>query len=126
MVKDFADMARTVKHSIKINLHAVPWRSNDYHGAIINIIGQNLADLAWYIDFISPMCYHHMVKHKTALIHDVINNIYEQTNGHILPSIQVSKKYLQNDLTVEEFKDALEQSLKAPPVGMIFWNCDAI
>ena len=79
-----------------------------------------------YVDFISPMCYHHMVKRETAWIHDVTNNIYEQTNSHILPSIQVSKEYLQNDLTVKEFKDALKQALKAPSVGVVFWNWDAI
>ncbi len=67
-----------------------------------------------------------MIKRETSWIHDVTNNIYEQTNGHILLSIQVSKEYLQNDLTVEDFMNALEQSLKAPSVGVVFWNWDAI
>ncbi len=126
MVKEIADVARAVKPSIKINLHAVPWRSNDYDGAIKNIIGQNLIDLAKYVDFISPMCYHHMVKRETTWIHDVTTDIFEQTNNQILPSIQVSKAYLQNDITVEEFKEAIKQSLKIPSAGVVFWNWDAI
>jgi uncharacterized lipoprotein YddW (UPF0748 family) len=126
MVKEIADAARAVKPSISINLHAVPWRYNDYDGAIKNIIGQNLVDLAPYVDFISPMCYHHMVKRETTWIHDVTKDIFEQTNNQILPSIQVSKAYLKNDLTVEEFKQALQQSLKFPSKGVVFWNWDAI
>ena len=126
MVKEIADVARAVKPSIRINLHAVPWRSNDYDGAIKNIIGQNLVDLAKYVDFISPMCYHHMVKREPTWIHDVTTDIFEQTNKQILPSIQVSKAYLQNDITVEEFKEAIKQSLKIPSAGVVFWNWDAI
>ncbi|KPK96403.1 hypothetical protein AMJ80_00270 [bacterium SM23_31] len=126
MVKEIADVARMVKPSIKINLHAVPWRSNDYNGAIKTVIGQNLVDLGSYVDFISPMCYHHMLKRETSWIHDVITDFFEQTHNQILPSIQVSKAYLQNDLTVEEFEGAIKQSLKIPSAGVVFWNWDAI
>lgn len=126
MVKEIADVARAVKPSIKINLHAVPWRSNDYDGAIKNITGQDFADLANYVDYISPMCYHHMVKREPTWIHDVTKHIFQQTKSEILPSIQVSKAYLQNDITVEEFKEAIKQSLKIPSAGVVFWNWDAI
>jgi hypothetical protein len=126
MVKEIAEEVRAVKPSIQINLHAVPWRANDYNGAIKNITGQDFTDLAKYVDFISPMCYHHMIKRKPAWIHDVTTDIFEQTNSQILPSIQVSKAYLQDDITDEEFKESIRQSLKTPSVGVVFWNWDAI
>ena len=126
MVQEIADLARATDPSIKINLHAVPWRSTDYDGAIKNITGQNFTDLAKYVDYISPMCYHYMVKREPVWIHDVTNDIFTQTKSNILPSIQVGKAYLKNELTKEAFKEALEYSLKPPSIGVIFWNWNAI
>jgi len=126
MVKEIADVARAVKPDIKINLHAIPWRSDDYNGAIKKIVGQDLTKLTRYVDFISPMCYHHMVKRKPEWIHDVTTDFFEQTNNNILPSIQVSKAYLPENITVEDFKESIEQALKTPSIGMVFWNWDAI
>jgi len=126
MVKEIADVARTLKPSIRINLHAVPWRSDDFGGAVKNITGQDFTDLAKYVDFISPMCYHHMVKREPIWIHDVTVDIFRQTNSQILPSIQVSKAYLRDDITDEEFKESIKQSLKFPSSGVVFWNWDAI
>ena len=119
MVQEIAVMARAVKPSIIINLHAVPWRSDDFDGAIKNITGQNFTDLTKYVDYISPMCYHHMVKREPVWIHDVTNHISQQTNSRILPSIQVGRAYLQDELTPQEFKDALNYSLQAPSAGVV-------
>lgn len=126
MVQNIAQMARSIQPSIMINLHAVPWRADDYDGAIRKIIGQDFELLAAHVDYISPMCYHHMVKREPAWIHDVAANIAAQANKPVLPSIQVGKAYLAEDLGVQEFQKALKYALDEPSAGVVFWNWNAI
>ena len=126
MVAEISQMARSLQPAIVINLHAVPWRADDYDGAIRKIIGQDFAVLAAHVDYISPMCYHHMVKREPAWIHDVAANIAAQANKPVLPSIQVGKAYLAEDLGVQEFQKALKYALDEPSAGVVFWNWNAI
>ena len=42
-VERLAKAAREVKPSVKVNLHAVPWRHDDFGGAVRSVAGQDLA-----------------------------------------------------------------------------------
>jgi len=122
MVKDIVEAAKEVKPDISINLHAVPWRKNDYNNAIQLIAGQDFSQLSEYVDFISPMCYNHMVKRPAVWIHSVVKSIQKESGKAVLPSIQVSKAYLGRNFSIEEFKKALISALKKPSKGVVFWN----
>ena len=123
----FARAAREVKPTVKINLHAVPWRRDDFGGAVRSIAGQDIARLAPLVDLISPMTYHHMVRQTPAWVHDVVTDIAARSKGvPILPSIQVSKAYVENELPPEEFRAALEQALRPPATGVVLWSWDAL
>jgi hypothetical protein len=122
MVKSLADEARKIKPGIKVNIHAVPWRSDDFGGAVKVIAGQDLARLAPLTDYISPMCYHHMVKQTPAWVHSVVEDAERVSKAAIIPSIQVKEAYIPGPESAAEFKDALIESLKPPSRGVIFWN----
>lgn len=126
MVKDVTEEARKIRPDIIINVHAVPWRENDFGGAIKIIAGQDFAEIAQYTDFLSPMCYSHMVKRKPSWISSVVKDIYNQTNSKIIPSIQVKEAYLKDKLSTSEFRKSLAEALKAPSKGVVFWSWEAL
>jgi len=126
MVKALTEGARKVKPSIKINVHAVPWRREDFGGAIKIIAGQDLAQIASFTDYLSPMCYHHMVMRNPAWVHSVVEDVYNWTQGQVLPSIQVQEAYITTTLSASEFKDALTEALKPPSKGVVFWSWDTL
>jgi hypothetical protein len=125
-VDRLASAARRVKPGIKVNIHAVPWRSEDFGGAVRSVAGQDLARLAPFADFISPMCYHHMVRRAPAWVHDVVTGLSAQTRAAILASTQVSQAYVEEELAPAEFQAALEEALKPPSIGVVLWSWDAL
>ncbi|HUU37800.1 MAG TPA: hypothetical protein VMW46_06295 [Candidatus Desulfaltia sp.] len=125
-VRTIAEAARKIKPDIEINIHTVPWREKDFGGAIRIIAGQDLAALAAQADMISPMCYWHMLKRNPPWIHEVVEDVYSKSKGRVIPSIQVGNAYLKENLSVKEFGEALEEALKPPSEGVIFWNWDAL
>ncbi len=126
MVKDITEEARKIKPEIVINVHAVPWRENDFGGAAKIIAGQDFVDIAPHTDFLSPMCYSHMLKRTPPWISSVVKDIYRQTNSKIIPSIQVKEAYLNDTLSIHEFRRSLEEALKAPSKGVVFWSWEAL
>jgi hypothetical protein len=127
-VERLAAAAREVKPGVRVNIHAVPWRKNDFGGAARSVAGQDLARLAPYADVISPMCYHHMVRQSPAWVHDVVADFSAQTQGRvaILASTQVSEAYINEALSPDEFRAALDEALRPPSIGVVFWSWDAL
>lgn len=127
VVSRFARAAREARPSVKINLHAVPWRRDDFGGAVRSVAGQDLARLAPLVDLVSPMTYHHMVRRTPAWVHDVVADAADLAGGApVLPSIQVDKAYVDEDLPPAEFRAALEQALRPPSRGVVLWSWAAL
>ncbi|MGZ5514283.1 MAG: hypothetical protein ACXW2O_04135 [Candidatus Aminicenantales bacterium] len=125
-VERLAKAAREVKPSVKVNLHAVPWRQDDFGGAVRSVAGQDLPRLAPFVDLISPMCYHHMVRRTPAWVHDVVADISTRTGATVLASTQVSEAYIEQALPPDEFQAAAAEALKPPSIGVVFWSWDAL
>ena len=123
-VKALAGEARKIKPGIKINIHAVPWRSDDFGGAIRAVAGQDLARLAPLVDNISPMCYHHMVKQTPAWVHAVV----EDAERRRPPSSRASRSRRPTfrDRNRRPNSSALVEALKPPSRGVVFWNWAAL
>jgi len=122
IVESLAGEARRIKPDIKINVHAVPWRAGDFGDAARVVAGQDLALMARHADYVSPMCYHHMVKRPPAWIASVVGDVARRVDVPVLPSIQVKEAYLAEPESPEEFREALTEALKPPSAGVVFWN----
>ena len=121
-----AKAARQIKPDILINIHMVPWRENDYGGAQRSIAGQDPAALAAFSDYLSPMCYFHMLKQRPPWIHSVVKDLEGRSSAKILPSIQVAQAYLDIPVTLADFREALSEALKPPSSGVVFWSWEAL
>jgi len=126
MVKALSEEARKIKPDIKINIHTVPWRADDFGGAIKIIAGQDLAKIASHTDYLSPMCYHHMVMRNTSWIQSVVEDVYSLTHSQVIPSIQVEEAYIDRTLTLSEFRESLVEALKPPSKGVVFWSWEKL
>lgn len=125
-IEEISKEVRKLNPDILINVHAVPWRHDDFNGAIKTVAGQDFSAISAYVDYISPMTYSHMVKREPSWIHSVTTGISNQVNCKVIPSIQVNKAYLDTELTTEEFKISLDKALAPPSNGVIFWSWEQL
>lgn len=126
VVESLAMEARKTKPGIKINVHTVPWRKADFGGAIKSIAGQDLPRIAPFTDYISPMCYFHMVRQTPEWVHSVAEEAANLSGKPIIPSIQVQEDYVQDALTPAAFQESLAGALKPPSRGVIFWSWEGL
>lgn len=127
MADEIVRAARAVDPALKINLHAVPWRRTDFGGAILTSAGQDLPALSKRVDYLSPMCYAHMLERPPEWIHRVVVALARDSAAPVLPSIQVGEAYRPGvALTVAEFEQQLRAALEPPSRGVVFWSWDAL
>lgn len=126
VVKNLSEKARQLKSDIIVDLHAVPWMKEEYNSAGLNIAGQDLKSISEYVDFITPMCYSHMLKKEPTWINKVVKDHTSQAGIDIIPAIQSQECYLSNPLTLNEYRSVLMASLKSPSKGLIIWSWETI
>jgi hypothetical protein len=126
MVRDIVTEVKKVKPEIKVNMHGVPWRQDDFDNAIRRIVAQDFSAFSEYVDIISPMTYSHMVKREPAWINSVVRDISNQAKCKIIPSIQVNEAYLTGILSSEEFERTLIEALKPPSSGVFLWSWEQL
>lgn len=126
MVEAIAVAAREEKPDILVNIHLVPWATEDFNGAIQRVAGQDIPALSQHADYLSPMTYAHMVQREPAWIHHIVEDIYLQTGGTVLPSIQVGRAYLETEFGLEEFRETVEAALQPPSSGVVVWSWERL
>jgi len=127
MVEEIASAVREVDPDILINIHAVPWRADDYDGAVTRIAGQNRAALGAVADYLSPMCYSFMLHRPPEWVASVVDDVAHHAGCPVLPSIQVATAYREGDVfEPAEFEACLRAALTPPSAGVVFWSWDHI
>ena len=114
--------ARRVAPGVKINLHLVPWGESDYGNGPIRVAGQDVRALGPLADFVSPMCYAHMLYRDPAWVGRVTRELAARVAVPVLPSIEVKESYREEPLTKEFFAAALAAALAPPSAGVVFWS----
>jgi len=122
MVRDISKTAKLLKPDIMLNAHIIPWREKDYDNGIKLIAGQDIKKLSKYVDYISPMCYWHMLKRNPEWISSVVNDMSKLTDKPIIPSIQVNTEYLKQPITYDTLRKSYKETLKKNSSGVIFWK----
>jgi hypothetical protein len=150
MVRDIAIAARREKPGIKLNIHLVPWRKDDFNGSMRTVVSQDIASIAPLVDYLSPMCYAHMVRQTPDWIRSVVQNVRTQAANPgvqgdggtsarpvpqgdggssarpVIPSIQVKEEYIKEALTPAQFSDYLKAALAPPSAGVVFWSWETL
>jgi len=126
MAKDIADAAREEKPDILVNIHLVPWAKEDFNGGIRRVAGQDIKALSHISDYLSPMTYAHMVKQSPDWVHHIVEDIFMQTGGRVLPSIQVGKAYLDTEFGLDEFRETVNAALQPPSSGVVIWSWERL
>jgi hypothetical protein len=127
MAEEIAEAVRAIDPKILVNLHIVPWRRDDYGGAITRIAGQDLPALGEVADYLSPMTYSFMLHRPPEWIASVVEDFDWVADCPILPSIQVAPAYREDEVfSAAEFEAALRAALELPSAGVVFWSWDHI
>lgn len=127
MVEEIVREIRKVDPTVKVNIHAVPWRRDDYAGAIRRVAAQDFTALSALADYLSPMCYSFMLERPPEWIHSVVQDLDASSTAAIIPSIQVKESYREDErLGEEEFDLCLREALKPPSQGVVFWSWNAL
>lgn len=126
MVAAIAGEARKRNPGIRLNIHLVPWREQDFEGAWQTVVGQDVKALAPLVDYLSPMCYAQMVRQEAGWIHSVAMDMARRGNKPILTSIQVKEEYFPGKISASQFRQYLEQALASPSHGVVFYNWAAL
>ena len=126
MINEITSEAKKIKPDILVNVHIVPWLESDFNNAIKKVAGQDISAIASHTNYLSPMTYSHMVKQNPSWIHEIVKGMNNKANNKILPSIQVSKAYLNTPINKDEFESALTESLKPPSKGVVFWSWERL
>lgn len=122
MAGNLARAAREANAGVKVNIHVVPWREEDFGNAGINVAAQDLSALAEIGDFVSPMCYSHMLKRDAPWIASVVKDMDRRAPGRVLPSIQVYPYYIADAFTAEDLRLCIRAALEPPSRGVVFWS----
>ena len=125
-VNQLTTHALNLNPNITLGLHTVPWLIDDYDGAVKSIAGQDLSQLAQYVDFFTPMCYSHMVKENPAWVHDIVVGQTEHGGIPVLPSVQVAKTYREETFAPELFAQAARAAQQLPTDGILYWSWEAL
>ena len=113
---------RQSKPEIRIGIHCVPWTRDMYDDAIRNVIGQNFGNLAEIGDYLTPMVYHHMMHREPLYIKEFLADMAGQGVTEILPSVQVRKAYREEEMSAEDFGEALGYALESPSKGVLLYK----
>lgn len=127
MVAEITEGVRFIDPEILINVHVVPWRRDDYDGALARVAGQDIPTLSEVADFLSPMTYSFMLHRPAEWIPSVVQDLDWMSECPILPSIQVAPAYREDEVfSAADFEAALRAALEPPSAGVVFWSWDHI
>ena len=82
---------KAIDPRILLNLHMVPWKQDDYEGAIKRIAAQDIVTLSRYFDFLQPMTYSTMLDESIEWIHEMgADAAGHVKDTYIIPCIQAA------------------------------------
>ena len=124
-VRQAAEVVKTARPPCLLGLFSVPWRRDDFDGAIIRIMGQDIAALAAYVDVFSPMVYHRLCGQPVSWIGAVTEHVHALSRKPVWPIIQTMSE--PDELSATEFGAAIEVALGTPASsGVILFTLKAV
>jgi hypothetical protein len=128
-ITEFVKQARKIveraPRRVLMGLFGVPWRSTDFDGAILHIIGQDYRTLSAYVDVFSPMVYHKLCGKDVPWVAQVTKWMWEETGKTVWPIVQAVDE--PEPLNPREFRHVLKTALTTSgSQGVIIFNLTAL
>jgi len=121
MAAEIAEAAREIDPEILINLHIVPWRRDDFDGALARVAGQDPAGLSGIANYLSPMAYSDTLECPPEWVGSVVADLDRIAECPVLPNIRVSQNGRNGVVSSgSEFEAALRAALEPPSAGVVF------
>lgn len=106
--------------SLQLGMFSLPWRRSDFDGAIRTVAGQDLGQLAHYVDTFSPMVYHKLCAQPVDWIGHVVRDVQAWTQRPVLPIIQAVDS--PDPMPATELDAALQTAINATPTGVMIFT----
>ena len=105
---------------IPLGIFAVPWRGEDFGGAIRSIIGQDFKLLSEWVDIFSPMAYHGLCGRDVKWVGEIAKYMIELTRKRTWTAIQ------SYDISAEKFGEALSQGAEYGSDGVLVFHWSGV
>jgi hypothetical protein len=127
-ITDWVAQARqaldAVRPGAELGFFAVPWQPAERGGALIEVLGQDHAALAPYVDLFSPMVYHAMCGQPVSWIAEVVRELAARTGRPVWPILQSVDH--PRPLPAGEYERALAAALGCPAsAGALVFTLEA-
>ena len=113
---------RQAAPDMKVNIHVLPWSEATFQNAIVWNGGQDVAALAPFVDYLSPMIYHKLIGQPAEYVGTLTAELARKTHKAILPSIQAAKILGEREIPADEFRQTLSLALQAPSEGTLIYH----
>jgi hypothetical protein len=121
-VRNLTREARRIAPHTIVGVHVVPWGPDDYDDGLLRVAGQDVDALAPLVDYLSPMCYAHMLYREPDWVERVARELAGRVAVSVLTSVEVKESYRSEELTDAFFAAALRAALRPPSDGVVFWS----
>lgn len=128
-------IARKCRHIIKtfglnkkMGLHTVPWKEAAFKNGVSRILGQNLNQLSKYVDFFTPMVYHHMMNVKVPYIKELLEDFDVRLKRNrtkavpVIPSVQLKNYYRDESISLEENEQTIKTALEYGKDNLVYFQ----
>jgi hypothetical protein len=126
LITDFIKNVKVLLKSyenVKLAVHILPWKTEVFNNALIEIAAQDIGNIARYSDYLSPMIYHKLIGAEPEYISGIVNEMSGKIKKKIiLPGLQIQKIGNEEKIAGSEFKSVLENALKEPSGGFVLYN----
>ncbi|MCX7796314.1 MAG: putative glycoside hydrolase [bacterium] len=120
--RDARKIIKDINPKAILGIFSVPWREDQFGGAILKIIAQDFKALSQYVDIFSPMVYHLMCGFPVSWIKDYSLYLRNKTGKLVVPIVQA----VDEPSKVDNLEDVIRISLDANPDGVIVFTAQAI
>ncbi len=120
--RDTREIVKDINPDVILGIFSVPWREDQFDGAIFKIIAQDFKALSSYIDVFSPMVYHLMCGFTVDWIRDYSLYLKDKTKKIVVPIVQA----VDEPSRIDNLEDIIVVSLDGGLDGVIVFTAQAV
>jgi hypothetical protein len=106
-VRELSGLIRDRADPVTIGLKLLPWRPEEFGGALAWAAGQDARLLAPLVDRFLPMSFTHLTGHPTTRISDLVADLAARTGRPVVPGLQLDNPLREGPLPVPVFQEML-------------------